>query len=153
MAVMTTRRAFALVFAVFVIAIAGIRARASTEFSLFDPGGRPVAYVGEDLTIYLWSGSPVAYLKDDDSSSGFHVYGFNGKHLGWFIGGIIRDHHGDAVGGLKEAFRSPTQLEPRKGLKELAPEKNVAELPPLPPELSRERSDVPLRTFLMQGVD
>src|SRR5215510_11508420 len=137
MAVMTTRRAFALVFAVFVIAIAGIRARASTEFSLFDPGGRPVAYVGEDLTIYLWSGSPVAYLKDDDSSSGFHVYGFNGKHLGWFIGGIIRDHHGDAVGGLKE----------------LAPEKNVAELPPLPPELSRERSDVPLRTFLMQGVD
>ncbi len=35
------------------------------------------------LTIYLWGGKPVAYLSAE-SDDGFHVYGFNGKHLGWF---------------------------------------------------------------------
>ena len=51
------------------------------EISLFNSEGKPVAYIAEELTIYLWSGKPVAYL-DEDSSGGFHVYGFNGKHLG-----------------------------------------------------------------------
>jgi 4-fold beta-flower domain-containing protein len=153
MALMTARRAVALLFAVFIISIATIPAAATDEFSLFDSSGRPAAYVSEGLTIYLWSGTPVAYLTEDDLSDGFHVYGFNGRHLGWFISGIIRDHHGDAVGGLKEAFRSPTELEPLKGSKQSKPVKSVAELPPVPPEMSRERSEIPLRSFLMQGVD
>src|SRR5215831_492779 len=153
MALMKPRRAVALLFAVLIIGTITIPAQANDEFSLFDSTGRPAAYVSEGLTIYLWSGTPVAYLTEDDLSDGFHVYGFNGRHLGWFISGIIRDHHGDAVGGLKEAFRSPTQLEPLKGSKESKPLKNVADLPPVPPVMSRERSETPLRTFLMQGVD
>ena len=150
---MMARRAVALLFAVLIIAVGAIPAKALDEFSLFDSTGHPAAYVSEGLTIYLWSGTPVAYLTEDDLSDGFHVYGFNGKHLGWFISGVIRDHHGDAVGGLKEAFRSPTQLEPLKGSKKSKPLKSVAELPPVPPVLSRERSEIPLSSFLMQGVD
>jgi hypothetical protein len=150
---MTGRRALTILSAVLVIAVASIRVRASDEYSLFDSKGHPVAYVSEGLTIYLWSGTPVAYLTEDDLSEGFHVYGFNGKHLGWFVSGIIRDHQGAAVGGLKEAFRSPTLLEPIKGVKGVKPQKSVAELPPLPPALSRERSETPLGAFLLQGVD
>lgn len=55
---------------------------AAQETTLFDSRGRAAAYIAEDLTIYMWSGKPVAYL-DRDSGGGFHVYGFNGKHLGW----------------------------------------------------------------------
>ena len=53
----------------------------------------------EELTIYMWSGEPVAYLMND-SAGGYHVYGFNGKHLGWFVGSVVRNHRGDAAGGV-----------------------------------------------------
>ena len=132
---MMGRRAITILFAALVIAVAAIPARGSDEYSLFDSNGHPVAY-----------------LTEDDLSDGFHVYGFNGKHLGWFVSGIIRDHRGDAVGGLKEAFRSPTQREPLKGTKLVKPQKSVAEPPP-PHLSSRDRSEIPLSAFLMQGVD
>jgi len=38
-----------------------ISAQYDNEVSLYDSKGRPVAYVADDLTIYLWSGKPVAY--------------------------------------------------------------------------------------------
>jgi hypothetical protein len=64
------------------------------EITLFDREGTPIAYIdtGEDLTIFLWNGSPVAYLENSS------IYGFNGRHLGWFKEGIIRDHQGNGVG-------------------------------------------------------
>jgi len=47
--------------------------------TIFDPDGNPCAYITMgDMTIYLLEGNPVAYLD------GSNVYGFNGKHLGWF---------------------------------------------------------------------
>ena len=122
------------------------------EVTLFDATGKPVAYVADGLTIYLWSGKPVAYLWED-RRGGFHIYGFNGKHLGWFVKGVVRDHSGDAAGGLKETFRSTTQLEPLKGLKELKPLKNLRELPPLRPLFSLQWSDTPLKFLLLAGVE
>src|SRR5438128_2650936 len=81
-------------------------AKADDEIALFDSRGKATAYVAleDGLTIYFWSGKPVAYL-DRDTSGGFHVYGFNGKHLGWFIGGLIRDNEGDAACAVKERLR------------------------------------------------
>lgn len=37
------------------------------EISLFDSTGTATAYIAEELTIYLWSGKPVAYLDTDDA--------------------------------------------------------------------------------------
>lgn len=87
---------------------------AKEEVSLFDGTGRAHAYIAVDdeLTIYLWSGRPVAYLEKD-REGGYHVYGFNGKHLGWFVRGVIRDHEGSASCATKEAIRS-TEFEPSK---------------------------------------
>ncbi|MDA8255215.1 MAG: hypothetical protein M0Z99_06195 [Betaproteobacteria bacterium] len=120
------------------------------ETTLFDGAGKPVAYIAEELTIYLWSGKPVAYLHSD--SGKLHVYGFNGKHLGWFVKGIVRDHEGNAVGAVKGAFRSSVEYEPYKSYKQYKPYQSYREYTPYQPYLSTSWSEVPLRLFLMQGA-
>jgi hypothetical protein len=120
------------------------------EVSLFDATGKPVAYIAEELTIYLWPGTPVAYLHPD--SGKVHIYGFNGKHLGWFVKGIVRDHDGNAVGAVKEVFSSPVEYEPYKSYKQYKPYKSYQEYAPYQPYLSRNWSDMPLRLFLIQGA-
>ena len=124
-------------------------ALAGDETSLFDAEGRASAYVADDLTIYLWDGKPVAYL-DRDSSGGFHVYGYNGKHLGWFVRGIIRDHDGEGTCGVK-GTGGFTQLEPLKGMKSLKPLKGLKSLPPRRPLFSTQWSRVPCALFLREG--
>lgn len=124
-------------------------ANAQDDLSLFDGKGRASAYITDDLTIYLWSGEPVAYL-DRDRGRDFHVYGFNGKHLGWFVGGILRDHEGDAACATREAI-SNLQLEPLKSLKSLKRLKSLKELAPLRPLFSLQWGELPCRFFLKQG--
>lgn len=124
--------------------------RAQDETALFDGQGRAVAYIADDLTIFLWAGKPVAYLESD-SAGGFHVYGYNGKHLGWFVRGIARDHQGNAACAVKEVLRS-TEFEPFKGFKEFKPFKSFKEFAPFRPTFSRDWSDTPCRFFLAQGA-
>jgi len=152
------------------------KASPDDELSLFDSTGKTIAYIGEAMTVYLWSGKPLAYLTEDreaqgagaamsaangkplaylteDREGGFHIYGFNGKHLGWFVKGIVRDHRGSAVGGIEEVFSSPTKPQPLKGLRELTPLKSLTELAPLRPLFTRNWSDIPLKLFLLAGEE
>lgn len=86
--------------------------------------GVAVAYLHDDgIHIYLFDGKPVAYLHDDA------VYSFNGKHLGWFEKGWVRDIEGacvffteNAIGGLLKPMK---QMEPLKGLRQLKPLKSM----------------------------
>jgi len=126
-------------------------ASSEDEVSLFDSKRKPVAYVAEDLTIYLWSGKPVAYLQKD-SSGGVHVYGFNGKHLGWFVKGIVRDHKGKVAGGIKEVFSAPTEFESFKSFKQFKPFKSFREFAPFRPFIANTWSDTSLKLFLLTGV-
>ncbi|HEV2349528.1 MAG TPA: hypothetical protein VG028_06735 [Terriglobia bacterium] len=82
--------------------------QSNDEVDLYDSSARAVAYIAsdKDLTIYLWSGKPVAYLEDDS------IYGFNGKHLGWFLKGTVHDHDGNVVAAIAENFRGPVGLPP-----------------------------------------
>jgi len=123
------------------------------DITLYDANGEATAYIatGEEQTIYLWEGKPVAYLVPTDSA--FSIYGFNGTHLGWFERGIVRDHDGDAVGFVKGAVRVLTSLEPLKSLRELKPLRALRELAPLKPVYSRQFSRVPLSVFLAAGAD
>lgn len=57
----------------------------------YDNHGRPTAYTEDNIHIYLFTGEPVAYIDRDA------VYGYNGKHLGWFSNGWIRDLNGYCV--------------------------------------------------------
>lgn len=118
------------------------------DVDLYDSGGRAVAYVAGDdnLTVYLWSGKPCAYLDDAD------IYGFNGKHLGWFQSGLVYDNDGYVVAGVADAFRSGAALPPLKGLKQLIPLKSLKELKPLKPPFYNQWSGTPAELFFLQGA-
>ena len=124
---------------------------ADDEVSLFDGRGKAVAYIAldDELTIYLWSGKAVAYL-DRDSAGEFHVYGFNGKHIGWFVGGIIWDHDGGASCAEKERLQS-TEFEPFKSFKQFKPFKSFKEFAPFRPSFSNSFGDIPCRFLLAEG--
>jgi hypothetical protein len=125
------------------------------ETALYSANGTPVAYISfergdDEPVIYMWSGKPVAYLAST-SSEGFNVYGFNGKHLGWFVKGIVRDHDGNAACGVKNVVRSP-KLEPLKSLKQLVPLKALTVLEPLTPLFSSQWSIESCSVFLFEGA-
>jgi hypothetical protein len=124
------------------------------EVTLFSGNGNPVAYIdygNDEPVIYMWSGKPVAYLSRS-SSNGMSVYGFNGKHLGWFVGGVVRDHDGNGACGVKGVVSLP-KLEPLKSLKELKPLKSLKELEPLRPIFSMQWSSSPCSALLFEGAD
>jgi hypothetical protein len=126
-------------------------ATADDEATLFDGRGKAIAYIAVDdeMTIYLWSGKPVAYL-DRDSRDGFHVYGFNGKHLGWFVGGVVWDHEGNASCAVKERSQS-TEFEPFKSFKQFRPFKSFKEFAPSRPSFSNAFGDTLCRFLLVEG--
>jgi hypothetical protein len=117
------------------------------EISIYDSKDEPVAYIDTDdeFNIYLWGGEPVAYLD------GNSVYGFNGKHLGWFREGIIWDHRGYGVGFIEGAVNMITKLERLKGLQQLTPLKSLQQLEPLEPLHTKQWSPTPLEIFLSMG--
>jgi hypothetical protein len=121
------------------------------EISLFDQQGKAIGYIALDdgLTIYLWSGKPVAYLERD-SERGFHVYGFNGKHLGWFVAGVVWDHSGNAGCAVKERSKF-TEFELFKALKQFKPFKSFKEFAPFRPAFTTSWSDTPCRLLLAEG--
>jgi len=116
---------------VLVLLAAGSPAFAQFETDLYDGAGRAAGFIGSDGTIYLWSGRPVAYL-DRYLTNDVHVYGFNGRHLGWFARGVIRDHRGDAACATRDVIRMP-QPGPFKGVREFPPMRQPKEPPPFAP--------------------
>jgi hypothetical protein len=102
------------------------------ERTLYDKDGNAVAYVADDYheTIYLWDGSPVAYLHEERQ-----VYGINGRHLGWFINDIVFNHDGERIGFTSNSCPIPIAKEPIKHKKypmnEIRPRWEVLSLPNL----------------------
>ena len=118
-----------------------------SETTLFSSDGTPVAYVAHDdeATIYSWSGIPVAYLHQD------HVYGFNGRHLGWFQDGIVWDHGGKKSGFVKETLPVYAQYEPYKAYKQYKPYRSYQQFAPYQPYKSVALADMPLSALLGTG--
>ncbi|MGQ1947966.1 4-fold beta flower protein [Geofilum sp. OHC36d9] len=115
--------------------------------TLFDKDGNPVAYIEiqDENTIYLWDGTPVAYLDSEN------IYGFNGKHLGWFNDSIIRNHEGEKSGFTKSSVPVNAKFEPFKSFKQFKPFKSFKEFAPFKPFDSSSISSLPLKDFLKQG--
>jgi hypothetical protein len=121
----------------------------------YDAAGNPIAYLapGDDGTIYLWNGTPAAYIAEDSGT--MTVFGFNGKHLGWYIDGLLVDTKGFLAGFHKGTIstilvRRPDTL---KGAKGIRPVKSLRMQPPHLPDLRRFFGDISLADFLAQGVD
>ncbi|HEY3372060.1 MAG TPA: hypothetical protein VGK10_14485 [Prolixibacteraceae bacterium] len=83
------------------------------EIALYNKSGHPVVYLSADdeNSIYTWDGHAVAYIADD------LIYGWRGKHLGWYINGILYDVFGYKVGSIKQKCCSPTSDESSKEAK------------------------------------
>ena len=125
------------------------RAQSPTgETTLFGRNGEPVAYIAhnDEDTIYTFGGTPCAYIDDGDN-----IYGFNGRHLGWFEDGIVWNHSGRRVGFIKTSCPVFTSFEPFKGFKQFKPFKGSKSLAPMKPLKSMSNSDEGLLSFLEQG--
>jgi hypothetical protein len=126
-------------------------AQAEDDITLFNGSGKAVAYISleDELTIYFWSGKPVAYLEKSDKS-GYNVYGFNGKHLGWFVQGVVWDQDGNASCATKGVLAT-TAFEPFKGLKKFKPFKSFTQFAPFRPFFSTSFGNVPCQFLLAEG--
>jgi hypothetical protein len=120
----------------------------SKDADFYDSRGRAVAYIAgdRDLTIFLWTGEPVAYLDEDS------VYGFNGKHLGWLKSGAIYDHDGNMVAALSDRFKEPVTTPPPKSFEQFLPFKSFKEFKPFKPFFNLEWAEVPARIFFLGGA-
>lgn len=129
---------------VFLLLMTSLHAK---EISFYDDSGEAVAYIdtNEEMNIYSWHGDPVAYLERDS------IFGFNGKHLGWFENGIIRDHSGYAVGFVEGSINKLTKLERLKSLQKLTPLKSLQQLEPIKPFYHNQWARLPLEIFLASG--
>jgi hypothetical protein len=123
------------------------------EIDLYNGAAEAKAYIADDLTIYLWDGEPVAYLDPSRNNTEVDVYGFNGKHLGWFRRGIMFNHEGYAVGAVREAFISNPGFAPFKGFKQFKPFKSFQEFAPFQPIFKKSWSDTSLTRHLRKGIN
>jgi hypothetical protein len=118
------------------------------EKIFYNKAGEAVAYVAEDYrrTIYLWDGSAVAYLFEES-----HLYGINGKHLGWLKDEVIYDNDGARVGFTSNTSPVPIAKTRPKGEKAPADEIRPRWSAPPFPKLSFQTAGQDLEDFLNQG--
>ncbi len=116
--------------------------------TLFNRDGRPVAYLHADYhgSIFLWDGHAVAYLYDDR-----HVYGFNGRHLGWFVDDILYTNDGARIGFTTSTCPVPPDKEPakieRRAVDQIRPRWSA----PPTPKLGFHHAEQDLGEFLREG--
>lgn len=127
-------------------------AESDSGVGLHEVDGVGVAYIAGDgdRTIYLRSGHPVAYLHSEDDRS-VHVYGFNGRHIGWLWGGAIWDNEGDRV-CVTTDIAGAALFEPVKSFQRSTPFKKVRELPPVRPIFSGSQSSQSCQAALASGA-
>lgn len=87
----------------------------------YDCHGTPVAYTEDGIHVFLFTGEPAAYFEQDA------VYGYNGKQLGWFNNGWIRDLQGLCVFFSENASGSG----PVKPIKRICPIKSIKQIKPI----------------------
>jgi hypothetical protein len=115
---------------------------------LFDKNGNAVAYISDEKehTIYLWDGRVVAYLFENEK-----IFGWNGRHLGWFIDGVVYNLTGHQIGYTREKSPVPVANEPVKPAKQLKPSQYPRYTTSARPRLSNAYAMGNLQEFLSQG--
>ena len=118
------------------------------EKIFYNKNGDAVAYLAMDYegTIYLWDGLPVAYIYEDE-----HVYGINGRHLGWFKDGILYNHAGERIGFTFTTCPVSISKPPAKGRKARKDEVRPRWQRPPFPRLSFRFGDQDLADLLKEG--
>lgn len=136
-----------------ILLIFGATILLAQEVTLVDSNGAAVAYIDfdDDATIFLWNGTPVAFLQSDNDD--ICIFGFNGKFLGWYEDGVIYDKKGNAVGARKGALNMIYQIEPIKSIQQITPLKPLTPNSPIKPIWSGLWSSTPFIEFLYFGYN
>jgi hypothetical protein len=113
----------------------------NADLVFFDSRGEGVADKNaDDDVIFLWKGQPVAILDDES------VFALDGRHLGWFMDGWIRDHGGDAVYFTEDATGGPPRparaARPARGARGARPARGARQVRPLRPSRSLSWSNL-----------
>ncbi|NLO71827.1 MAG: hypothetical protein GX102_12965 [Porphyromonadaceae bacterium] len=134
-----------------ILTILTVSTLSAQQVSLYDNDGEARAYIDydEDATIFMWDGTPVAFIEKDGSD--LCVFGFNGSFLGWYEDGIIYDKKGYAVGARKGAINMITKIERIKGIQKTTPIRPVTQITPIQPIWKSSWSKTSLTEFLYRG--
>lgn len=119
------------------------------EETLYDIDANPVAYINYDKNgvIYMWNGTPVAYLHKNMT-----VYGFNGYHLGWYENGIMRNTNGYIEGYNRLTCPRLVKMGSLKGIPKILPIKSIREIPSVKPLPKSTPASEYLSQFLLRGL-
>jgi len=117
------------------------------DTTLYSQDGTAVAYLADENvpTFYLWHGEAVAYLQGET------VYGWNGRHLGWWVQRILYDAIGRQVGFTASTCPAVPRGVPEKRGKAPKPFRYPPRSPYARPEFSMRRSPKTLRTLVEDG--
>lgn len=79
----------------------------------YNKTGSLIAYTEDNCHVFRFTGEPLAYINEDS------VYTYEGKHLGFYQDGWIRDNDGMCVFFTKEAKGGPP-----RAMQEISPVKS-----------------------------
>ncbi|MCF8061378.1 MAG: hypothetical protein K9M82_02580 [Deltaproteobacteria bacterium] len=116
--------------------------------TLFDRKGRPAAYLRDDYhgSVYLWDGHAVAYIHEY-----VHVYGINGRHLGWLIDDVLYTNEGERIGFTSLTCPVPVGREPAKTERRSVDKIRPRWKAPATPKLGYRFAERDLAEFLAEG--
>ncbi len=128
------------------------------EASIYVYGFPDVTLNVNDLIIRSWNHQPLAYLYFDpiDVSTGL-IYGFNGKHLGWYFEGSFYNNSGKLIGNLFSKWRKMhiDRINPSSTISYSIPSKRDRETPRIRPSYSslwESEDDQLLSKYLVMGI-
>ncbi len=114
----------------------------------YDKIGTPMAYTDDNKHIFYFTGENIAYIYE------ISVYNYEGKHLGFFKEGWIRDNTGKCVLFSKGAIGGPKKrmqdIYPVKSQKSNIPNKKPKENRDIKLTIKDEWSELAVKEFFNQ---
>lgn len=118
------------------------------SYIFYNKRGSLIAYTGDNCHIFSFTGEPLAYINEDS------VYTYEGKHLGFYQDGWIRDNDGMCVLFTKDAKGGPPRamqdIGPVKSPKSKIPVKKPREHQLKKPEIKQVWSELSSVKFFEQ---
>lgn len=105
----------------------------SENDTIYDRYGKPILRLLDDGRFVDFGGQNIGYLDGQD------IYNYQGKHIGWYDKGIIRDHIGNCAGFGEEitATMAPfppfKQIKPIPAITRIEPIRPIPQIPPIRP--------------------
>lgn len=119
--------------------------------TFYDRHGEAVAWYDDEQqepAIYLYDGTPVAWISDES------IYGYSGRHFGWFIDGWVRDSRGQLVMFTTESIGGPARptrcARPARGARAARPARGARQARPARPARSLSWSALTGEAFFRQ---